>query len=118
MSDKRQNNQLLLAFVKESRSEAPRLSTEGTEWFTAERGTESPAIGSQQDTSPSITPRSTTSRLSAEYSGTARIPTARWRLPNRHRPSRCAAHRCVWTRARYGTASGLQTRYRSRRDTC
>jgi RNA-directed DNA polymerase len=45
MSDKRQNNQLLLAFEDESRSEAPRVSGEGTETFTAKRGTESPAIG-------------------------------------------------------------------------
>jgi RNA-directed DNA polymerase len=49
MSDKRQNNQLLLAFLDESRSEAPRVSKryqgEGTETLTAKRGTESPAIG-------------------------------------------------------------------------
>ena len=31
MSDKRQKNQLMLAFTDESRSEAPRVSTEGTE---------------------------------------------------------------------------------------
>src|SRR5580658_7320887 len=47
MSDKRQNNQLLLAFMDESRSEAPRVSNEGTEALTAKRGTESPAIGEQ-----------------------------------------------------------------------
>jgi RNA-directed DNA polymerase len=55
MSDKRQKNQLAhsgvrdqqmeLAFTDESRSEAPRVSGEGTESFTAERRTESPAIG-------------------------------------------------------------------------
>jgi RNA-directed DNA polymerase len=45
MSDKRQKNQLLLAFMDESRSEAPRVSTEGTESLAAKRGTESPAIG-------------------------------------------------------------------------
>ncbi len=47
MSDKRQNNQLLLAFMEESRSEAPRVSNEGTESLAAKRGTESPAIGEQ-----------------------------------------------------------------------
>jgi RNA-directed DNA polymerase len=45
MSDKRQKNQLVLAFREESRSEAPRASTEGTESRTAERRAESPAIG-------------------------------------------------------------------------
>ena len=45
MSDKRQKNQLELAFTDESRSEAPRVSEEGTETLTAKRGTESPAIG-------------------------------------------------------------------------
>src|SRR5262252_6088332 len=47
MSDKRQNSQLVLAFMDESRSEAPRVSNEGTESLTAKRGTESPAIGEQ-----------------------------------------------------------------------
>jgi len=47
MSDKRQNSQLVLAFMDESRSEAPRVSKEGTESLTAKRGTESPAIGEQ-----------------------------------------------------------------------
>jgi RNA-directed DNA polymerase len=47
MSDKRQKNQLLLAFMDESRSEAPRVSNEGTESLAAKRGTESPAIGEQ-----------------------------------------------------------------------
>src|SRR3989454_12639531 len=44
-SDKRQKNQLqmVLAFVDESRSEAPRVSSEGTESRVAKRGTESPA---------------------------------------------------------------------------
>ena len=45
MNDKRQNNQLVLAFEDESRSETPRVSEEGTETFTAKRGTQSPAIG-------------------------------------------------------------------------
>lgn len=45
MSDKRQKNQLVLAFREESRSEAPRASTEGTESLAAERRAESPAIG-------------------------------------------------------------------------
>ena len=47
MSDKRQNNQLVLAFKDESRSEAPRVSGEGTESLAAARGTESRAIGEQ-----------------------------------------------------------------------
>src|SRR6267154_2963885 len=47
MSDKRQKNQLLLAFVEEDRSEAPKGLSEGTESFTAKRGTESPAIDEQ-----------------------------------------------------------------------
>ena len=47
MSDKRQKNQLELAFTDESRGEAPRVSAEGTESYMAERGTESPAIGEQ-----------------------------------------------------------------------
>ena len=59
MNGKRQNNQLahsgsvvrnqqmVLAFWDESRSEAPRVSGEGTESFAAKRGTESPAIGEQ-----------------------------------------------------------------------
>ena len=47
MNDKRQNNQLLLAFVEEHRGEAPKGLGEGTESFTAKRGTESPAIGEQ-----------------------------------------------------------------------
>jgi RNA-directed DNA polymerase len=45
MSDKRQKNQLVLAFREESRSEAPMASAEGTESLAAKRGTESPAIG-------------------------------------------------------------------------
>jgi len=45
MSDKRQKNQLVLAFPEESRSEAPTASTEGTESLAAKRRTESPAIG-------------------------------------------------------------------------
>src|SRR5580658_1961310 len=49
MSDKRQKNQLqmVLAFTEESRSEAPRVSAEGTESLAVKRGTESPAIGEQ-----------------------------------------------------------------------
>jgi RNA-directed DNA polymerase len=49
MNDKRQNNQLqmLLAFTEEGRSEAPRAPREGTESFTANCATESPA-GSKQ----------------------------------------------------------------------
>jgi RNA-directed DNA polymerase len=51
MSDRRQKNQLELAFLDESRSEARRVSKlydgEGTESLAAKRGTESPAIGEQ-----------------------------------------------------------------------
>jgi RNA-directed DNA polymerase len=47
MSDKRQKNQLELAFTEESRSEAPRVSAEGTESLAAKRTAESPAIGEQ-----------------------------------------------------------------------
>jgi len=46
-SDKRQKNQLVLAFREESRSEAPTASKEGTESLAAKRSTESPAIGEQ-----------------------------------------------------------------------
>ena len=45
MSDKRQKNQLELAFTDESRSEAPRVSAEGTESLAAKRRPESRAIG-------------------------------------------------------------------------
>ena len=47
MSDKRQKNQLSLAFAEEYRGEAPNGPGEGTEAFTAKRGTESPAISEQ-----------------------------------------------------------------------
>src|SRR5689334_11333191 len=47
MSDKRQKNQLVLAFLEESRSEAPTGSGEGTESLAAKREAESPAIGKQ-----------------------------------------------------------------------
>jgi RNA-directed DNA polymerase len=45
MSDRRQKNQLVLAFLEESRGEAPMASKEGTESLKAKRRTESPAIG-------------------------------------------------------------------------
>ena len=47
MSDKRQNNQLVLAFMAEDTGEARRAAIEGTESLAAKRGTESPAIGEQ-----------------------------------------------------------------------
>jgi RNA-directed DNA polymerase len=47
MSDKRQKNQLLLAFAEEYRGEAPNGLGEGTETLAGKRGTESPAIGEQ-----------------------------------------------------------------------
>ena len=43
MSDQRQNHQLVLAFAEESRSEAPRVSVEGTESLATKREGESPA---------------------------------------------------------------------------
>ncbi len=47
MSDKRQNNQLVLAFDQEDRGEASNCLSEGTESLTVKRGTQSPAIGEQ-----------------------------------------------------------------------
>jgi RNA-directed DNA polymerase len=47
MSDKRQKNQLVLAFSEEGRSEAPTSSVEGTESLAANHQSESPAIGEQ-----------------------------------------------------------------------
>ena len=47
MSDKRQKNQVMLAFAEEWRGEAPNGLSEGTESFTAKRGTEGPAISEQ-----------------------------------------------------------------------
>lgn len=47
MSDKRQKNQLELAFMAEDTGEAQRAAMEGTESLAAKRGTESPAIGEQ-----------------------------------------------------------------------
>ena len=47
MSDKRQKNQLVLAFMAEDTGEAQRAAVEGTESLGAKRGTESPAIGKQ-----------------------------------------------------------------------
>ena len=47
MSDKRQKNQLVLAFMAEDTGEAQRAAIEGTESLAAKRGTESPAIGEQ-----------------------------------------------------------------------
>ena len=47
MSDKRQNNQLWLAFSEENRSEAPKSASGGTESSTAKRRTERPAIEEQ-----------------------------------------------------------------------
>src|SRR6266481_7014387 len=44
MSDKRQKNQLVLAFTEKGRSEAPKASQEGTESRTAKCATERPAF--------------------------------------------------------------------------
>ena len=46
-NNKRQKNQLVLAFTDEGRSEAPRAAEEGTELFLAKHKAESPAIGKQ-----------------------------------------------------------------------
>jgi RNA-directed DNA polymerase len=48
MSDKRQNNQLRLAFSEETRSEAPQAPGEGSETLTAKRMIESPASNNKQ----------------------------------------------------------------------
>jgi RNA-directed DNA polymerase len=47
MSDKRQKNQLSLAFAEEYRGEAPNGLSGGTESLAVKRGTESPAINEQ-----------------------------------------------------------------------
>jgi hypothetical protein len=47
MSDKRQKNQLVLAFTEEGRSETPTTSEEGTESRTAKCETERPASHEQ-----------------------------------------------------------------------
>ena len=48
MSDKRQKNQLVLAFPVEDRGEAPRAAGEGTESLAAKRKAESPAMGKRR----------------------------------------------------------------------
>jgi RNA-directed DNA polymerase len=47
MSDKRQKNQLVLAFTEEGRSETPKASQEGTESLTAKCETKRPASHEQ-----------------------------------------------------------------------
>jgi RNA-directed DNA polymerase len=47
MDDKRQKNQLVLAFMEEDRGEAPKGLPEGTESSAGKRGIESPAIAEQ-----------------------------------------------------------------------
>jgi RNA-directed DNA polymerase len=47
MGDKRQKNQLVLAFLEEDRGEAPKCLPEGTESSAGKRGTQSPAIAEQ-----------------------------------------------------------------------
>jgi RNA-directed DNA polymerase len=47
MDDRRQKNQLVLAFLEEDRSEAPKCLQGGTESSAGKRGTESPAITEQ-----------------------------------------------------------------------
>jgi RNA-directed DNA polymerase len=48
MNDKRQKNQLVLAFISEGTGEAGKTSGEGIESFTAERGTESPTSSTEK----------------------------------------------------------------------
>ena len=47
MSDRRQKNQLVLAFLAEDTGEARRAAGEGTESHMAKRKAESPAVGEQ-----------------------------------------------------------------------
>ena len=47
MSDRRQKNQLELAFGEEDRGEAPKGLVGGTESLAAKHGIKSPAIGEQ-----------------------------------------------------------------------
>src|ERR1700716_1684616 len=47
MGEKRQNNQLVLAFMEEDRGEAPKDLSEGTESSAGKCGTKSPAIAEQ-----------------------------------------------------------------------
>ena len=47
MGDRRQKNQLKLAFLAEDKGEAPRAAEEGTESLVAKRRAESPAIAEQ-----------------------------------------------------------------------
>jgi len=47
MGDKRQKNQLELAFLEEDKGEALKSPQEGTESFAGKRGTESPAMAEQ-----------------------------------------------------------------------
>ena len=47
MDDKRQKNQLELAFMEEDRGEVPKDLPEGTESSAGKRGTENPAIAEQ-----------------------------------------------------------------------
>ena len=50
MGDKRQKNQLQLAFWEEGRGEAPKIIPEGTESSAAKCGTENPAINVDRST--------------------------------------------------------------------
>jgi RNA-directed DNA polymerase len=47
MDDRRQNNQLVLAFTEEYKDEAPKDLQKGIESSIGKRGTESPTIGEQ-----------------------------------------------------------------------
>jgi hypothetical protein len=107
MSDKRQKNQLELAFMDESRSEAPRVSEEGTEALTAKRGTESPVIDEEDDSStrrtavcgPACTVvwegRSREAPPYPDHKPRVEMPTNPGCPPNSHQPPVESAEICV-----------------------
>ena len=72
MSDKRQKNQLMLAFTEEGRSEAPKASQEGTESRTAKCETERPAGCSMALRNPLNRPMRT--RMSGGVAGVSGRP--------------------------------------------
>jgi hypothetical protein len=71
MSDKRQKNQLVLAFTEERRSEAPTISQEGTESLTAKCETERPA--SHEQLMEEVCERETAGRLTSESKRTKEV---------------------------------------------
>jgi hypothetical protein len=71
MSDKRQKNQLELAFTEESRSEAPKTPWKGTESLTAKCETERPA--DHEQLMEEVCERKTAGRLTSESKGTREV---------------------------------------------